>query len=166
MKRRYQEHLNGIGSVWTKEHRPVAVHSTTPMTDPLMEDLLVKKLMGKYGVDNVRGGTYSTLKLDSATTRLLNKELCHADGKCFTCGSKEHYAKDCKGQKSKVSSKPYCATCGRPEHYRDTSSSKCWFKTDRDGDQCNGRQFCKRCGCKDHLEDRCYAKKTVDNTLL
>ena len=55
--------------------------------------------MVKYGINNVRGGTYCSIKLSSAEKETLEKEIRGAQDCCFKCGDKTHFAKDCKNDK-------------------------------------------------------------------
>jgi predicted GIY-YIG superfamily endonuclease len=97
LSRRLEEHWSGIdSSAWTKKYPPVSddVHITRNKT-PLDEDAKVKELMLKYGIDNVRGGSYSQCTLSIDQILAINSELNHARGGCFKCHSQDHWAKDC-----------------------------------------------------------------------
>jgi hypothetical protein len=56
--KRFQEHVNGCGSGWTKLHKPIGIFEIVENVDRYDEDKYTKKYMDLYGVDNVRGGTY------------------------------------------------------------------------------------------------------------
>jgi hypothetical protein len=94
-ERRYQEHLNGEGSSWTKIHKPVKILEVNPWNSPYDEDNKTKELMAKYGVNNVRGGSYTTIHLDEAIIKFINKETQTRNNLCYNCSSKEHFARDC-----------------------------------------------------------------------
>jgi hypothetical protein len=53
--------------------------------------------MAKYGIENVRGGTYSNvvLDLDTNSIAILEKEIRHSKNLCTRCGRDSHYIKDC-----------------------------------------------------------------------
>jgi hypothetical protein len=51
--------------------------------------------MCKYGINNVRGGTYCSIKLSDTEKESLEKEIRGAQDCCFKCGDKTHFAKDC-----------------------------------------------------------------------
>ncbi len=62
---------------------------------PFDEDLYVKKYMLKYGINNVRGGSYSRTILSKHEIKILARELCTASNTCYACKKSGHSAKDC-----------------------------------------------------------------------
>ena len=58
MMNRYQQHINGSGSAWTRQYRPVSLEKIIENVSPFEEDKITKEYMSKYGIDNVRGGSY------------------------------------------------------------------------------------------------------------
>lgn len=115
---RIAEHKSGKGSAWTRKHKFVSLLEQRPCNSNFEEDALVLELMSKCGIDNVRGGSYSQVKLDFDTTLDIKKKINHATGACLKCGSLLHYVKDCK-----------CDRCGRNNHITDN----CYAKTHIDG---------------------------------
>lgn len=95
VSRRYQEHVNGTGSTWTKKYKPVSLEKVISNASPFDEDKYVKEYMSKYGIDNVRGGAYVTEMLTGAQRDILSKEIRAATDCCTKCGSKTHWLKDC-----------------------------------------------------------------------
>jgi hypothetical protein len=100
--------------------------------------------MYKYGIDNVRGGTYDTVELDVVIRNYIQKELWRANDCCTQCGRNGHFIKDCK-YKTDVNSldiyqeemvyknvykKNICNRCGRIGH----SVNDCYARTDIGGD--------------------------------
>ena len=92
---RYQQHMSGQGSAWTKKHKPMSLVESRDGVSPFEEDKVVKEYMEKYGIENVRGGAYVTEKLDEIQEHSLQKELWAAKDCCTECGRKGHWAKDC-----------------------------------------------------------------------
>jgi predicted GIY-YIG superfamily endonuclease len=95
IEKRYESHLIGEGSGWTKKYRPLSLVKTIKSSSQFDEDKYVKEYMAKYGIDNVRGGTYSNVVLDANSIELLEKEIRHSKNLCTRCGRDTHYIKDC-----------------------------------------------------------------------
>lgn len=125
IKRRFEEHLNGEGSQWTKKYKPISVINTFPVTSMFDEDNKVKELMSLHGIDNVRGGTYSQAYLMKEVKDLLEKELIHAEDKCFNCGKKGHFVGNCsvKVPTQVKSSTLECVRCHHFSHIIATCNS-------------------------------------------
>jgi predicted GIY-YIG superfamily endonuclease len=97
--KRYQQHLDGKGSAWTKIHKPVSILEIKPSTSAMDEDKYTKEYMIKYGIDKVRGGSYVKEELDDAHMKLLQKELWSSQDLCTRCGRKGHFIKNCSYKK-------------------------------------------------------------------
>jgi predicted GIY-YIG superfamily endonuclease len=95
IEKRYEVHLNGEGSAWTKKYSPLSLVKTIKSTSQFDEDKYVKEYMAKYGIENVRGGTYSNVVLDANCIAVLEKEIRHSKNLCTRCGRDTHYIKDC-----------------------------------------------------------------------
>jgi hypothetical protein len=94
-QKRFEEHKSGTGALWTKLHKPIRIIESRVKKGRFDEDNVVKELMILHGIENVRGGTYASPKLRQEVIVLLNREITHAEDKCYKCGRTGHYARDC-----------------------------------------------------------------------
>ena len=92
---RYKQHLNGNGSFWTKKYKPAYIDKLMEECDDYDEDKMVKIYMNKYGIDNVRGGSYIQEYISNNAKKFIINELRMANNLCLCCGSTEHFAKTC-----------------------------------------------------------------------
>lgn len=95
VENRYKQHLKGEGAIWTKIHKPIKIILITLSTSPLDEDKYTKEFMIKYGIDNVRGGSYVTVELDLPTKEFLQKEFWGSLNFCVNCGQAGHFINSC-----------------------------------------------------------------------
>ena len=98
-------------SEWTRKYKPISVENIWTDCNEFDEDKYTKLIMYKYGVDNVRGGSYSKLKLPSNINSILVSEFRGAKDMCFICGESNHFVKDCPKKYNKV-----CYKCSKPGH--------------------------------------------------
>ena len=92
---RYQQHLNGNGSAWTRKYKPVSFERTIENVSPFEEDKITKEYMSKYGIDKVRGGSYVEVELSEFHIDALQMEIWAAKDLCTQCGRSGHFIKDC-----------------------------------------------------------------------
>lgn len=93
---RISSHFNSNGSQWTKKYKPIRLYELIPNCDNYDEDKYTRKYMDKFGIDNVRGGSYIQIKLDKTTIdnlHIMNKTVTDA---CYICGNIGHFARACK----------------------------------------------------------------------
>jgi hypothetical protein len=60
---------------FVKNNHPLSIHESIDITSELETNMYVKKYMSFYGIENVRGGSYSTEVLDDHLQRTLYHEL-------------------------------------------------------------------------------------------
>ena len=99
---RFKRHQKGNGAIWTKRNKPIEILEIYQNCDHFDEDKYTKIYMDKYGIDNVRGGSYTKIKLDNSTIEFLQKELLSIHNKCYGCGEKGHFIKNCLKYQNKI----------------------------------------------------------------
>lgn len=102
---RVHQHKNQSGSSWTTLHKFKSIVNQFETDDPYDEDKWTKKYMQQYGIDNVRGGSYTTQILDIYTIKFIEREIRGATDRCFTCGG-AHFVDQCKSNQINNKSQP------------------------------------------------------------
>lgn len=93
---RLETHFKVGGSTWTSIHKPIKVLELIENCDDYDEDKYTIKYMNKFGIDNVRGGSFCKIKLDFDQCKVLNDMIKSLTNRCFNCNETGHVAKDCK----------------------------------------------------------------------
>ncbi len=92
---RILDHLDGKAAAWTKKYPPIDVIKVIPDCDDFDEDKYTKQYMAKFGIDNVRGGSYVQVTLDSQTKKFIQREITMTSNRCYKCGLDNHYGRYC-----------------------------------------------------------------------
>lgn len=98
---RLDNHFTSNGSEWTKIYKPIFLLELRPNCDDYDEDKVTRQYMDKYGIENVRGGSFVSIKLNKSTIDHLQQMSNGTNNKCFTCGCVGHFTKDCSNKKEK-----------------------------------------------------------------
>ena len=128
---RLEDHFSEGGSAWTMKYKPIQLYCLIPGCDDYDEDKYTIIYMKKYGIDNVRGGSFCQIKLDESNKETIQRMITGNSDKCYHCGG-NHFIKDCNVKKKE-----------------NTKKTKNIQKSN----------VCKRCNRTGHTHERCYAKK-------
>lgn len=112
-KFRLKQHFNTNGSSWTKKYKPINIHQIIPDCDNFDEDKWTIKFMMKYGINNVRGGTFCQLKLSNEDKNIINKMINSAENKCYKCGENGHFANQCSEKEESEEKEWLCSYCNK-----------------------------------------------------
>lgn len=189
---RIEKHFNSNGSAWTKKYKPTSVLEIIHNCDDFDEDKYTLKFMEKYGINNVRGGTFCEIKLSDNNILTLNQMLNTINDKCYICGKKDHFANECKNKTLKKEKKPTinlndkcdCPTSYFSPHRRDKyllNKVISYFEDEDDNidklvikqnEEINSKETdenkncCFRCGRNGHYISDCYASKDIKGYYL
>lgn len=165
--RRYDEHLSGSGSVWTKKYRPIDIAEVISDADKYDEDKYVWKYMEKYGIENVRGGSYSQVVLPPELVKCAQKHIGSASDLCFRCNESGHFIQDCpsgsfnnKRTREEVDDSPNSIEelpFSKISKINKINSNSSYIRTNSN---------CFRCGRKGHWSRNCNEKTHLNGRKL
>jgi hypothetical protein len=178
---RIESHFNFNGSAWTVKYKPIKLIKLIPNCDDYDEDKYTRIYMDKYGIQNVRGGSYVKIKLDTTIITHLQQMSNGTNNKCFICSKKGHFAKDCEENEcweteSDGSENIWCCDycekefidpkkCEYHEKYCNYRNKK-YNKYESEEENKSDDDCCFRCGREGHFASSCYASRDIEGNYL
>jgi cellular nucleic acid-binding protein len=177
--KRYKDHVNGCGSAWTTLYKPIYIEEIVESMSPFDEDKITKEYMSRYGIDNVRGGSYVQTELSETQKDALKIEIWAANDLCTRCGRSGHFVKDCYARTDTSGKNIHveelydteweCEYCDRTfttkfgcmVHERSCKEKVVKTINIKKEDAC-----CYRCGRTSHYASVCYASYHIDGYEL
>lgn len=153
LDKRLMDHMNGKGSEWTKKYKMKSLYKLIHDYNAFDEDRYTKEYMNKFGIENVRGGSYSNFYLTPEQRKLLIKELRTANDECFKCGRNTHYSNKC-----------YAKIDVNGEHIKHYKKPK-EIKKEYKKDQNKHNNYLIEESKKEYIEDR-NNDKNKDNEII
>ena len=166
---RIQQHSNGVASSWTKKYKFISVEQIIPNASDFDEDKYTKEYMHKFGIDNVRGGSYVTEELDELQYYTIQKEIWSTKNLCNQCGRNGHFVKNCKYKKDVngndifENGEPWvCEHCDKEFETQKGAIFHENIHCKNITKSVKSSVTCYRCGRDGHKSPDCYARTDVD----
>ena len=186
---RIENHMKENGSEWTKLYKPLKLIELKANCDDYDEDKTTIKYMNKYGINNVRGGSFVSIKLKKSSIETLRLMMNSANDRCFKCGKDGHFYNQCKEKyededededenedededddedDNNIQTEYLCEFCD--EMFDNEYSCKCHEKKCKKNNKktniYNSSNKCFRCGRKGHYSTSCYATMHINGYYI
>jgi len=170
---RIESHFNFNGSAWTTKYKPIKIIKIIPNCDDYDEDKYTRIYMDKYGIQNVRGGSFVQIELDTSTITHLQQMSNGTNNKCFICSKEGHFAKDCEENECWETESDgseniwccyYCEEEFTDEKQCDYHVKFCKYESEEENE--SDDDCCFRCGREGHFASSCYASRDIEGNYL
>lgn len=108
---RIRQHFLLKTGKWIKTHNPLYVEKIVSDCNVFDEEKITLEYMYKYGIDNVRGGSFCNVNLTEEEVKYLKRQICSINDLCYHCHSNKHFTSRCRKKKVK------CFKCKKYGHY-------------------------------------------------
>jgi cellular nucleic acid-binding protein len=163
--KRFQEHLDGKGSSWTTKYKPIRIIEAKLITSQHDENNLTKDYMKKYGIQNVRGGSYTQVDLPLESVQSIEKEITGNADKCYKCQKYGHFARNCSYEEVEEAEEE-CWECDYCERQFTTRFGCMVHEKKCSTTNSTHKGTCYRCGRDGHYSSECYASRHVKGYAL
>lgn len=92
---RLDQHFDGKGSAWTTKYKPQRLVNLINDCSKFDEDKFTLEYMSRYGINNVRGGSFCKLNLDDNDVNVIVRMINGSEDKCYRCNKKGHFINEC-----------------------------------------------------------------------
>jgi hypothetical protein len=162
---RLQDHFNSSGSSWTTKYKPIKVLEVHKNCDSFDEDKYTLMCMEKYGIENVRGGSFCEINLSKTNVETINKMLIGSTDKCYNCHKSGHFANECPNKKSNWSS-----VMSYVKNVIKLFNNGIFQKhvVNEEAENIKEKKIykCYKCGREGHFAGKCYAKYHVNGKQI
>lgn len=86
---------NDKTTAWIGMHGVERVNKVFESSGDFDEDVCVLEYMKKYGIDKVRGGSFSQIFLDEHARHFIERLIRSTEDRCYECGEIGHYCATC-----------------------------------------------------------------------
>jgi len=102
VEKRLEQHFEKQASAWTRKYPVLDILEKIESSDEFDEMKYTLRMMGKFGIDNVRGGPFCEISFDPQKREFINSLLSFCSLRCRHCYSKEHFTEKCPMMRKKI----------------------------------------------------------------
>ena len=153
---RLENHFNNNGSFWTKKYKPESIVEIIKNCDEFDEDKYTLKMMKKYGIENVRGGSFCKFKLSNDNVNTIKQMILFNSDICYICEQENHFGNKCPYKKRKIEvEKEFVNKKRKIDEIHEIHE----IHHQNQIQDIIKKEICQRCYRINHSTKNCYAKK-------